>query len=73
MIVYGTTEEEHDRNLILFLEVTRKNGLKLNKDKIQFKKREVSFFGHTWSAAGISRDPKRYPLLHVNHELKVAL
>ena len=46
MIVYGRTEEEHDRNLILFLETTRSNGLVLNKKKLQFKQKEVSFFGH---------------------------
>ena len=43
MVIYSRTEEEHDRNLILFLETTRKNGLVLNKKKLQFKKEEVSF------------------------------
>ena len=46
MVIFGRNEEEHDRNLILFLETTRKNGLVLNKKKLQFKKEEVSFFGH---------------------------
>ena len=46
MMIFSRTEEEHDRNLILFLETTRKNGLILNKRKLQFKKEEVSFFGH---------------------------
>ena len=58
MVIYGRTEEEHDRNLILFLETTRKNGLVLNK-KLQFKKEEVSFFGHRWNSTGISPDPKK--------------
>ena len=48
MVIFGKNEEEHDRNLILFLETTRKNGLVLNKKKLQFKKEEVSFFGHRW-------------------------
>ena len=38
MVIFGRNEEEHDRNLILFLETTRKNGLVLNKKKLQFKK-----------------------------------
>ena len=59
VIVYGADEEEHDCNLLRFLDVTRKNGLHLNKDKLQFKKREVSYFGHCWSADGISPDPKK--------------
>ena len=59
MVIFGRTEEEHDRNLILFLETTRKNGLVLNKKKLQFKKEEVSFFGHRWNSTGISPDPKK--------------
>ena len=59
MVILGRNEEEHDRNLILFLETTRKNGLVLNKKKLQFKKEEVSFFGHRWNSTGISPDPKK--------------
>ena len=59
MIVHGKNEQEHDRNLILFLEVTTKNELKLNKDKLQFKCREVSFFGHQWLSEGLSPDPNK--------------
>ena len=59
MVIFGRDEEEHDRNLILFLETTRKNGLVLNKRKLQFKKEEVSFFGHRWNSTGISPDPKK--------------
>ena len=59
MVIFGRNEEEHDRNLILFLETTRKNGLVLNKKKLQFKKEEVSFFGHRWNSIGISPDPKK--------------
>ena len=59
MVVYGTTGSEHDRDLIQFFENTRKNGLRLNKAKIQFKKKEVSFFGHSWNTTGISPDPKK--------------
>ena len=59
MVIFGRNEEEHDRNLILFLETTRKNGLVLNKKKLQFKKEEISFFGHRWNSTGISPDPKK--------------
>ena len=59
MVIFGRNEEEHDRNLILFLETTRKNGLVLNKKKLQFKREEVSFFGHRWNSTGISPDPKK--------------
>ena len=59
MVIIVSNEEEHDRNLILFLETTRKNGLVLNKKKLQFKKEEDSFFGHRWNSTGISPDPKK--------------
>ena len=59
MVIFGRNEEEHDRNLILLLETTRKNGLVLNKRKLQFKKEEVSFFGHRWNSTGISPDPEK--------------
>ena len=59
MVIFGRNEEEHDRNLILFLETTRKNELVLNKRKLQFKKEEVSFFGHRWNSTGISPYPKK--------------
>ena len=59
MVIFGRTEKEHDRNLILFLEISRKNGLVLNKRKLHFKKEEVSFFGHRWNSIGISPDPKK--------------
>ena len=59
MIIYRTTEDEHDWNLLRFLQVTKDKGLRLNKDKIQFKKTEVSFFGHRWSKDGLSPDPKK--------------
>ena len=50
MVIFSRNEAEHDRNLILFLETTRKNGLVLNKKKLQFKKEEVSFFSHRWNS-----------------------
>ena len=45
MIIYGKNEEEHDRNLIRFLKTTRKNGLRLNKDKLQFKRIQCHSLG----------------------------
>ena len=59
MIIYGKTDLEHDQHLINFLEVCRKNALTLNPDKMQFRLPQVSFFGHQWSAKGLSPDPKK--------------
>ena len=59
MIIYGKTDQEHDQHLVDFLEVCRKNTLTLNPDKMQFRLPQVSFFGHQWSARGLSPDPKK--------------
>ena len=42
-----------------FLNICRKNTLTLNPDKMQFRLPQVSFFGHQWSAKGLSPDPKK--------------
>ena len=47
------------RHLINFLNICRKNTLTLNPDKMQFRLPQVSFFGHQWSAKGLSPDPKK--------------
>ena len=59
MVIYGRSDLEHDRHLINFLDICRKNTLMLNPDKMQFRLPQVSFFGHQWSAEGLSSDPKK--------------
>ena len=59
MIIYGRSDLEHDKHLLNFLEVCRKNTLTLNPDKMQFRLPQVSFFRHQWSAKGLSPDPKK--------------
>ena len=59
MVIYGRSNLEHDRHLVNFLDICRKNTLTLNPDKMQFRLPQVSFFGHQWSAKGLSPDPKK--------------
>ena len=59
MIIFGKTDQEHDGNLLNFLEVCRKKNFTLNPDKMQFRLPNVSFFGHSWSDKGLSADPKK--------------
>ena len=59
MVIYGRTDLEHDRHLINFLNICRKNTVMLNPDKMHFRLPQVSFFGHQWSAKGLSPDPKK--------------
>ena len=54
---------EHDRNFQAFMEKCMENNLTLNAEKIQFKQKQVSFYGHVWSENGISPDPKKIQAL----------
>ena len=57
--VCGSSEVEHDRNLAKLMERAQQKGVVFNKDKVQFKCKEVSFFGHTWTPQGIRPDNKK--------------
>ena len=59
MVIYGKNTVEHDRNFLRFMELCRKNNLRLNKDKLQFWQDSVSFFGHSWSKDGMCADLKK--------------
>ena len=57
--IYGTDDEDHDRNIIAFMERAAQKGLTLNSKKCCIKQPCVSFFGVTFSADGMSPDPKK--------------
>ena len=63
MIIAGKDEMEHGRNFLAFMEKCMENNLTLNSEKIQFKQKQVSFYGHVWSDQGISPDPKKIQAL----------
>ena len=56
MIIAGKDKMEHDRNFLVFMEKCMENNLTLNAEKIQFKQKQVSFYG-------ISPDPKKIQAL----------
>ena len=59
LLVWGTTEEEHDQNLIKVLERAREVNLKLNKKKTRIRVKEVTYIGHTLTADGLKPDTKK--------------
>ncbi|KAG9282794.1 hypothetical protein AMEX_G1491 [Astyanax mexicanus] len=56
ILVFGKDQEIHDRNLNAVLQTVEKSGLKLNKDKCNFSKPEIRYFGHIISKEGIQPD-----------------
>ena len=56
IVVYGTTEEEHDRRLRDVLDGCQESGLRLKLAKCQFRSIEVTFFGHVLTSTGLKPD-----------------
>lgn len=59
VVIHGATEEEHDNRLENFLLRCRQKGIKLNKDKLELKMREITFMGHRIGASGLMPDPEK--------------
>lgn len=60
IIVIGTSIEHHLRNLEKVFKVCRDKCLKLNPNKCQFLKPEVTFLGHRCTSEGILPDNTKY-------------
>ena len=59
VIIYGYTREDHDSNLINFLNVCQMEGLCLSSKKLELHRDKVSFFGAIYSWEGVHPDPKK--------------
>ena len=59
VIIYGYTREDHDSNLINFLNVCQMEGLCLSSKKLELCRDRVSFFGAIYSREGVHPDPKK--------------
>ena len=59
VIIYGYTREDHDTNLINFLNVCQMEGLCLSSKKLELHRDRVSFFRAIYSREGVEPDPKK--------------
>ena len=57
VIVYGSTQAEHDLHLREVLERLQSVGLSLNPQKCQFNLPQIRYLGHIVSAKGMEPDP----------------
>jgi hypothetical protein len=55
----GTKIEGHDNRLCKLFERLKERNLTLNKAKCEFNKDILEYYGHIFSANGISADPKK--------------
>ncbi|KAK3735267.1 hypothetical protein QZH41_001046 [Actinostola sp. cb2023] len=57
--IYGTGEDQHDQHILGVLDTARRNNVKFNPDKFQFKVAETSFFGLKWTPEGLKTDERK--------------
>jgi hypothetical protein len=59
LIIAANDEKEHDLILETVIERARKNCVKFNSEKLQYKKAEVKFLGFIFSKDGVKADPSK--------------
>ena len=59
IIVFGKSQADHDAALQAVLQKMRENNLTANPAKCLFNQSSIDFFGHRFSADGISADDKK--------------
>lgn len=57
IIISGVNEEEHDKEMTKFLKRAKLNNVRFNKDKLQYKVKEVNYLGQVITGEGIKPDP----------------
>ena len=59
ILIYSGSEEDHEENLRVVLQILRENQLCAKFSKCQFLLDSVAFLGHVISAEGVSVDPQK--------------
>lgn len=59
LVVWGTTQQQHDERLEKLLQRIKKSGLKLNRDKCLFSVTEMTFLGDKVTSEGVEPDQSK--------------
>jgi hypothetical protein len=59
ILVYGKTKEEHDTIVLHLMETARRNCIKFNSEKMQYRSEDIKFFGHRVTNRGLKADPEK--------------
>ena len=57
ILVHAENTEKHDEILSMVMRRLSEVGLKLNRDKCEFRKSEIKFLGHVFNKEGVKPDP----------------
>ena len=64
IIIWGKSKLELKSHTIKVLDAVLQSGLKLNKSKCQFNKKEINFLGHKISQKGVEADPRKVTAIY---------
>jgi len=70
IVIYAISLEEHARKYNLLIERLRRANLKLQPDKCEFLKTEVTYLGHVIGKDGVKPDPKKLEVVRQFPRLK---
>ena len=59
MLIYGRDDADHDGNLEGFMKRCQLKGIKLNRAKLDYKCKEITFHGHLLTTEGLKADPQK--------------
>ena len=59
IVVFGDSQQSHDRNLHALMEVAAKSGLKFNSSKCAINQQQIAFFGMVYDEHGVHPDPAK--------------
>ena len=59
IIIWGTSQEEHDNTLEKVFSCIKANGLKISKEKCIFSIDQITFSGHTLTSHDIAPNKRR--------------
>ena len=59
ILIYASTEEEHDNRLQMVLQKCGAENIKLKKEKCYLKQNSVKYLGHIISSQGMQPDPEK--------------
>ena len=59
IIIFGSTIQEHNRNLAIVLDRLQNLGLKIQPDKCEFLKPKLEYLGHVVTKEGVKPNPKK--------------
>ena len=59
VVGYKDDHSDYDLALTKLLQIAKQNNVKLNFEKLQYKKHEVTFFGKNYTTQGRKPDPKK--------------